>query len=361
MLEKRAWEFKDTPEIGRTHGIHAEPITFGLKVANWYAENRRDAARFPGRRAANGRGENFRRGRHLHASRPGNRAENLPAAGPRHRAHHLAGDRARPPRAISFGAGDCRRVARARRAGNPPPAAHRSARSRGAVRRRAARQLGDAAQTQSRRERTDLRPRARGAREFASRRMENIALWHERDISHSSVERIILPDSTILVDYMLHRTSGNRREHESVSRAHAAESGRDAGPGFFRAAFAGSGRARRAARRRLQMGAGPRHGRVGIGNQLSRSASPPIRTSANSSTKKPSRTLSICSASCAPSTRFSTASSARNAPPLVNARPRTDSPPRHRNRREPSWPVFSADSASLRGAFRKRVYCTRWM
>ncbi|MGH9496921.1 MAG: adenylosuccinate lyase, partial [Candidatus Sulfotelmatobacter sp.] len=46
ILEKRAWEFKDTPEIGRTHGIHAEPITFGLKIANWYAENRRDAARF---------------------------------------------------------------------------------------------------------------------------------------------------------------------------------------------------------------------------------------------------------------------------------------------------------------------------
>src|SRR6202046_3407587 len=45
-LEKRAWEFKDTPEIGRTHGVHAEPITFGLKVANWYAENRRDAVRF---------------------------------------------------------------------------------------------------------------------------------------------------------------------------------------------------------------------------------------------------------------------------------------------------------------------------
>ena len=36
ILEKRAWEFKDTPEIGRTHGVHAEPITFGLKVAKWY-------------------------------------------------------------------------------------------------------------------------------------------------------------------------------------------------------------------------------------------------------------------------------------------------------------------------------------
>src|ERR1700735_2521762 len=46
VLERRAWGFKDTPEIGRTHGIHAEPITFGLKVANWHAENRRDLARF---------------------------------------------------------------------------------------------------------------------------------------------------------------------------------------------------------------------------------------------------------------------------------------------------------------------------
>src|ERR1700678_1944908 len=46
VLAKRAWEFKDTPEIGRTHGIHAAPITLCLKVANWYAENRRDAVRF---------------------------------------------------------------------------------------------------------------------------------------------------------------------------------------------------------------------------------------------------------------------------------------------------------------------------
>src|SRR5579871_2133324 len=35
VLERRAWEFKDTPMVGRTHGVHAEPITFGLKLANW--------------------------------------------------------------------------------------------------------------------------------------------------------------------------------------------------------------------------------------------------------------------------------------------------------------------------------------
>ena len=44
VLERRAWEFKDTPQIGRTHGVHAEPITFGLKIANWFSENRRDLA-----------------------------------------------------------------------------------------------------------------------------------------------------------------------------------------------------------------------------------------------------------------------------------------------------------------------------
>src|SRR5229473_2117072 len=42
VLAKRAQEFRHTPQIGRTHGIHAEPITFGLKVANWYAENQRN-------------------------------------------------------------------------------------------------------------------------------------------------------------------------------------------------------------------------------------------------------------------------------------------------------------------------------
>src|SRR6202040_1512528 len=46
VLKRRAWEFKDTPQIGRTHGVHAEPITFGLKIANWFSENRRDLARF---------------------------------------------------------------------------------------------------------------------------------------------------------------------------------------------------------------------------------------------------------------------------------------------------------------------------
>src|ERR1035437_5389621 len=45
VLKLRAWEFKDTPAIGRTHGIHAEPVTFGLKLANWYSEMQRNIER----------------------------------------------------------------------------------------------------------------------------------------------------------------------------------------------------------------------------------------------------------------------------------------------------------------------------
>src|SRR5438128_7573689 len=46
ILDLRAHEFRHTPQIGRTHGIHAEPITFGLKIANWFSENQRNIARF---------------------------------------------------------------------------------------------------------------------------------------------------------------------------------------------------------------------------------------------------------------------------------------------------------------------------
>src|SRR5207253_4327815 len=45
VLKRRAWEFKDTPMVGRTHGVHAEPITFGVRLANWYSETQRNIAR----------------------------------------------------------------------------------------------------------------------------------------------------------------------------------------------------------------------------------------------------------------------------------------------------------------------------
>ncbi len=53
--------------------------------------------------------------------------------------------------------------------------------------------------------------------------MENVALWHERDISHSSVERVIMPDSTILIDYMLARITDRHQASGGLSRQHAAQ------------------------------------------------------------------------------------------------------------------------------------------
>ena len=82
VLERRAREFQHTPQIGRTHGVHAEPITFGLKVANWFAENRRNLERFRARRAANGRGKNLRRRGQRVASGTGSGSRHLQTAGP---------------------------------------------------------------------------------------------------------------------------------------------------------------------------------------------------------------------------------------------------------------------------------------
>ena len=97
-LKRRAFEHKYTPTIGRSHGIHAEPTTFGLKLAGHYAEfaRDRDAAR---RRARGDRDlRDFRRGRHLRQHRPGGRGLCRQEARPRARADLDPGHPARPPR-----------------------------------------------------------------------------------------------------------------------------------------------------------------------------------------------------------------------------------------------------------------------
>ena len=71
--------------------------------------------------------------------------------------------------------------------------------------------------------------------------LENVALWHERDISHSSVERVILPDSTILVDYMLHRTTEIVANMNVFPARMLRNLERHARPGFLRPAAAGFG------------------------------------------------------------------------------------------------------------------------
>lgn len=206
ILERRAWEFKDTPEIGRTHGIHAEPITFGLKVANWYAENRRDAARFAAaaREMAVGKISGaVGTCTHLGPDIEHKICERLGlATAPitsqvierdRH-AHYLA--------VLSIAAASLERVALEIR--------HlQRTEVREVEEPFGGEQRGSSAMPHKRNpvSSEQICGLARVVRANSLAAAENVALWHERDISHSSVERIILPDSAILTDYMLHRTS----------------------------------------------------------------------------------------------------------------------------------------------------------
>ena len=99
VLKRRALEFRHTVQIGRTHGVHAEPITFGLKLAIWYEEAGRNLERAGGGRRRSARRQDLGRGRHLRAHRTGSRRADLRAPGSEARARRLAGDPARPPRA----------------------------------------------------------------------------------------------------------------------------------------------------------------------------------------------------------------------------------------------------------------------
>jgi len=205
-LKKRAFEFKHSPIIGRTHGIHAEPITFGCKLAIWYAESRRNLERLA--YAA----EQMRVGK---------------ISGAVGTYTHL------PP---SIEKKICRRLGL-----EPAPASSQVVQRdrhafylstlaviaaslekialevRGLQRTEvreveeyfSPEQKGSSAMPHKRNPVTaeQICGLARVVRANAQAALENVALWHERDISHSSVERVILPDSTILLDYLLAKTS----------------------------------------------------------------------------------------------------------------------------------------------------------
>lgn len=206
VLKRRAWEFKDTPMVGRTHGIHAEPITFGLKLANWYSETQRNIERFA--RAA----ENMRVGKfsgavgnfaHLSpeieekiCARLGLKAAAISSQviqRDRH-AYYLA-TLAVIASTLDKIATEIRHLQRTE--------------VREAEEFFSDKQKGSSAMPHKRNPITceQISGLARVVRSNAQAGFENVALWHERDISHSSVERIIIPDSTTLVDYMLHKTS----------------------------------------------------------------------------------------------------------------------------------------------------------
>lgn len=206
VLERRAWEFKETPMVGRTHGIHAEPITFGFKLANWYSEVQRDIERFD--RAA----EEMRVGKfsgavgtfaHLSpeleekmCARLGLKAAAISSQviqRDRH-ANYLA------TLAVIACTLDkiCTEIRHLQRT-----------EVREAEEYFSEKQKGSSAMPHKRNPVTaeQICGLARVVRSNAQAGFENVALWHERDISHSSVERIILPDSTTLVDYMLDKTA----------------------------------------------------------------------------------------------------------------------------------------------------------
>ena len=206
VLRCRAFEFQHTPQIGRTHGIHAEPITFGLKLANWYSEMRRNLERFT--MAA----EQMRVGKlsgavgnaaHLEPEYEEKICErlglNVAAVSSqviqRDRHAFYAATLAVIASTLDKIATEIRHLQRTE--------------VREAEEFFSEKQKGSSAMPHKRNPVTceQISGLARVVRANAQAAFENVPLWHERDISHSSVERVILPDSTILLDYMLAKTT----------------------------------------------------------------------------------------------------------------------------------------------------------
>ena len=206
VLKRRALEFRHTPTIGRTHGIHAEPTTFGLKLLNWYAEMQRNLVRF------DAAAEDMRVGKlsgavgtfgHLkpeHEERICARLglEPAPVATQviqrdRHAAYiavlALIGS------TLDKIAVEVRHLQRTE--------------VREAQEYFSEKQKGSSAMPHKKNPiiSEQVSGLARVLRSNAQAAFENIPLWHERDISHSSVERVIFPDSTILTHYLLTRTA----------------------------------------------------------------------------------------------------------------------------------------------------------
>jgi len=206
VLKTRALEFKHTPSIGRTHGIHAEPTTFGLKLLLWYSEVQRNLARF------DAAAEDLRVGKlsgavgtfgHL---KPEHEEAICAALGLRpvdvatqviQRDRHAAyvATLAVICSTLDKIATEVRHLQRTE--------------VREAEEFFSEKQKGSSAMPHKRNPITSeqISGLARVVRANAQTAFENVALWHERDISHSSAERVILPDSTILTDYLLQKTA----------------------------------------------------------------------------------------------------------------------------------------------------------
>ena len=206
-LKNRAMEHKFTIMIGRSHGIHAEPITFGLKLAVWYSEMKRNLKRLEDARDVISHGKLSGAVGTFANTSPEIEAAVCRKLGlspakistqiiqrDRH-AHYFT--------TLAILAGTMEKIAvEIRHLQRTEVLEAEEPFKKG--------QKGSSAMPHKKNPigSENISGLARLVRSNSLAALENMALWHERDISHSSVERVIAPDSTILVDFMLHRLNG---------------------------------------------------------------------------------------------------------------------------------------------------------
>ena len=207
VIKKRAMEHKYTPMIGRSHGIHAEPITFGLKLAVWYEEMKRNLHRLENALEMVSYGKiSGAVGTFANVS-PKVEAyvcEKLGLKPAPISTQIIQRDRhAQYFATLAILAGTLEKIAvEIRHLQRTEVLEAEEPFSKG--------QKGSSAMPHKKNPIgcENISGLARVVRSNALAAMENMPLWHERDISHSSVERVIAPDSTILIDYMMNRLKG---------------------------------------------------------------------------------------------------------------------------------------------------------
>jgi len=204
VLKKKAFQYKETLMIGRSHGVHAEPITFGLKMALWYDEMKRNLIRMERAKEAVSVGKiSGAVGTFAHippfveefvCERLGLKAAPISTQIVQ-RDHHAEffTTLAIIATSVEKFSVELRHLQRTE------VLEAEEFFSKG--------QKGSSAMPHKRNpiSSENLSGLARLVRSYSISALENVPLWHERDISHSSVERVIGPDATILIDYMLNR------------------------------------------------------------------------------------------------------------------------------------------------------------
>jgi len=206
VLKRRAFEFKDTPQIGRTHGIHAEPTTFGMTFALWYEEMRRNRERLSNARAnvavgkISGAVGSFA---HLDPAVEEKVCSKLDLKYARISTQIIQRDRyAEFLCTLAIIASSLEKFALQVRHWQRTEVREAQEKFKQG-------QKGSSAMPHKRNPILSERicGLARTVRANSIVGLENVALWHERDISHSSAERVVLPDSSATLDYMLTKTT----------------------------------------------------------------------------------------------------------------------------------------------------------